>query len=169
MWLVMRRNYNDDLTLGFGAMYNQELFGPYMVPLFLLNWQVSSKWNINGMIPVTARVEYKPMDNLTIGFNHFGLITTYYLGDEAYAGDYMERMSIDLSLFARQKLFGPVYLEGMVGRSFARSYKQYEGDQKVTFAIPLVTFGDNRTVKNVTFNDGILLQLKLVINILRPE
>lgn len=163
------KKFHDDLNLGFGAMYNQELFGPYMVPLLFLNWQVSSKWNINGMIPVTARVEYKPMDHLTIGFNHFGLITSYYLGHEAYAGDYMERMSIDLSLFARQKLFGPVYLEGMVGRSFARSYKQYEGDQKVTFAIPLVTFGDNRTVKNVTFNDGILLQLKLVINILRPE
>jgi hypothetical protein len=42
-------------------------------------------------------------------------------------------------------------------------------DQKVDLAIPLVTFGDNRTVKSVKFNDGLILQLKLVINILRPQ
>jgi hypothetical protein len=97
------------------------------------------------------------------------LSTSFYLGDEAYAGDYIERLSIDPTLFIRQKLFGPLYLEGMVGRTIARNYKQYAGDQKVDFAIPLVAFGDNRTVKSVKFNDGLILQLKLVINILRPQ
>ena len=163
------RRFHDDLAMGFGAMYNQELFGPYMVPLFTVNWQVSSKLNINGMLPITARVTYKVKDNLTVGFSHFGMSTSFYLGDEDYAGDYIERLSVDEALFVRQRLYGPVYLEAMVGRSFARGYKQYGGDQKVDFAIPLVTFGDNRTVKNVQFNDGIILQLKLVINILRPE
>ena len=163
------KRFHDDLALGFGAIYNQELFGPYMLPIFTFNWQASSKVNINGMLPVTTRINYKLSDHLTVGFSHFGLSTTYYLGDEAYAGDYIERLSIDETLFVRQRLFGPVYLEGMVGRSFARGYKQYAGDQKVDFAIPLVTFGDNRTMKNVKFNDGIILQLKLVINILRPE
>ena len=64
-----------------------------------------------------------------------------------YAGDYMERQSIDLSLFARQRLYKNFFIEGMVGRAFGRSYKQYAGDQKVSFAIPLVTFGDDRTAK----------------------
>jgi len=163
------RRFNDDLKLGFGAMYNQERFGPYFVPLFILNWQVSSKWNINGLIPITARIEYKAKENLTIGINHFGMSTSYYLGDEAYAGDYIERLSIDPTLFVRQKLLGPLYVEAMVGRTISRGYKQYAGDQKVDLAIPLVTFGDNRTVKSVKFNDGLLLQLKLVINILRPQ
>ena len=163
------KKFHDDLTMSFGAMINQEFFGPYLVPLVNLYWKLSSKWTIEGMLPVTARVNYQVNENLTAGFNHFGLITTYYMGDEAYSGDYMERQSIDLTLFARQRLFGPLFLEGMVGRSFGRSYKQYAGDQKVDFAIPLVTFGDNRTAKNVTFNDGILINLKLVINIRRPE
>ena len=162
------RRFNDALKLGFGAMYNQERFGPYFVPLFILNWQVSSKLNINGLIPITARIEYKAKENLTIGINHFGMSTSYYLGDDAYAGDYIERLSIDPTLFVRQKLFGPLYLEAMVGRTIARGYKQYSGDQKVDLAIPLVTFGDNRTVKSVKFNDGLILNLKLVINILRP-
>lgn len=167
--LTYEKKFSENLTMAFGAMYNQELFGPYMVPLVTLNWQLSSRWSINGMLPVTARVNYLVNDNLTVGFNHFGLITTYALGEEAYAGDYMERQSIDLSLYVRQRLFGPLFVEAMAGRALGRSYKQFAGDQKVDFALPLVTFGDNRTVKNATFNDGFILTLKLVINIPVPE
>lgn len=168
--LVMyEKKFHDDLTMGFGAMYNQELFGPYLVPLVNLNWQISGKWSIAGMLPVYVKAKYKVNDNLTVGFSHFDLITTYYLGDDAYSGDYMERQSIDLSLFGRQRMFGNFYVEGRVGRTFGRSYKQYAGDQKVSFAIPLVAFGDNRTVKNITFNDGIILNLRLVYNIQIPE
>jgi len=160
---------NENLNLGFGAMYNQEFSGPYLVPLFLLNWQVSEHWYIEGMIPVTAKVHYRINEGLDVGFNHFGLMTSYYLGNEDYAGDYLERQSIDLSLFARQRIFGNFFVEGMVGRSVGRVYKQYAEDQTVKFAIPLVTFGDERSVKNVNFNDGMIFTLKLIFNLKVPE
>jgi hypothetical protein len=166
--LNYEKTFSEDLTMSFGAMYNQELFGPYLVPIVDLHWQLSDRWRIDGMLPVTARVVYKVNDNMSAGFNHFGLITSYYLGDEAYAGDYMERQSIDLSLFLRHRISGKFFVEGMFGRALGRSYRQYAADQKVDFAIPLVTFGDNRTVKNVTFNDGMILTLKLVYNVVFP-
>jgi len=93
----------------------------------------------------------------------------YYLGDEDYAGDYMERQSIDLSLFARQRIHGNFFVEGMVGRSFGRSYTQYSGDETITFGIPLITFGDERTPNNVTFKDGMIFTLKLIFNMKVPE
>jgi hypothetical protein len=166
---TLEKKFSDQLFMGYGAMYNQERFGPYLVPLVNLEWYISDRWSIIGMLPVTGRVNYRINDNFFVGFNHFGLITSYYLGEDAYAGDYMERQSIDLSLYARHRLFSIVFLEAMVGRSFGRSYTQYGGDEKVDFAIPLVTFGDNRTAKNVTFNDGLLLNLKLVLNVNRPD
>jgi hypothetical protein len=164
-----QNDINDNLNLGFGAMFNKELFGPYVVPLFLLDWQVSDRWFLEGMIPVTFKAHYRVNKGLDVGFNHFGLITTYYLGDEAYEGDYMERQSIDLSLFARQRIYKLIFIEGMIGRTFGRGYKQYAGDQTVSFAIPLVTFGDERTVKNSTFNDGLIFTLKLIVNMQRPD
>jgi hypothetical protein len=167
--LSYQNDLNENLSLGFGAMYNQEFFGPYFVPLFLLDWQVSERWYIEGMIPVTAKVHYRVNEGLDVGFNHFGLITSYFLGDEEYAGDYMERQSIDLSLFARQRLFGSFFIEAMAGRSFGRGYKQYAGDQTVKFAIPLVAFGDERNVKNVTFNDGMIFTVKLIFNVQVPD
>lgn len=160
---------SSDFSWGVGGMYNQEFFGPYFVPVFLLNWQVSEKWYIEGMIPVTAKVHYRVNEGLDVGFNHFGLTTSYRLGHEDYAGDYIERFSVDLSLFARQRLFSNIYMEGMVGRSFGRGYKQYAGDQKVDFAIPLVNFGDMRVAKNVTFKDGMIFTLKLIFNMKVPE
>jgi hypothetical protein len=167
--LAYVKEFHQDLSLGFGAVYNQELYGPYMLPICILDWNLSDKWNIKGDIPITTRIKYQANDNLAMGLNYFGLTTSFYLGDEAYAGDYIERFSVDLSLFARQRLFGNFYIEGMAGRTMGRNYKQYTGDQKVDFAIPLVTFGDNRTVKNVRFNDGIILQAKLILNMPIPE
>lgn len=164
-----QNDLSEDLNLGFGAMYNQELFGPYMVPLFLLNWQVSERWFLEGMIPVTFKAHYRVNEGLDVGFNHFGLITTYYLGDDEYAGDYIERQSIDLSLFARQRIYKNIFIEGMVGRSIGRSYEQYDGDQTVSFGLPLITFGDERVVKNTTFNDGMIFTLKLIFNMKRPD
>ncbi len=166
--LTYEKEFNEELTMAFGAIYNQELFGPYLVPLVDLHWQIAPKWRIDGMIPVTLRVVYSVNDNMSVGFNHFGLITTYALGHDAYAGDYMERQSIDLSLFLRQRLGGNFFVEGMVGQAMGRSYKQYAGDQKVSFALPLVTFGDDREAKNETFKGGMILTLKLVYNIAFP-
>ena len=166
-----KKKFRDEFAIGGGLIYNSELFGPYMVPFLDINWQFASKWRLKGMIPITARVEYTVNENLQLGFNHFGLITTYALGKEPYSGDYMERQSIDLSLFARQRLFGNIFIEGMVGRTVGRKYRQYEGDQKVDFAIPLVTFGDDRVIKNeyAAFKDGMILTLKLVYSIPLPE
>ncbi len=169
--VAYKKKLRDELSIGFGAIYNTELFGPYMVPFLDLDWQVSSNWRIKGMIPITARVEYTVNENMLVGFNHFGLITTYALGNEDYAGDYMERQSIDLSLFVRQRLAGNIFVEGMAGYAVGRKYRQFEGDQKVDFAIPLVAFGDDRVIKNefASFDNGIILTLKLIYNMPLPD
>ncbi|NQU53749.1 MAG: hypothetical protein HQ522_14560 [Bacteroidetes bacterium] len=157
--------FNKDLSMSFGAMYNQELFGPYVVPIVNLYWQLSEKWIIKGMLPITLKINYKASENLTIGFSHFGLMTSYYLGDPQYEGDYIERQSVDPALFARLKLSGNFYLEGKVGRTFGRSYTQYASDQKVDFSLPLVGFGDDRIAKNTTFKDGFFIDVGIVYSI----
>lgn len=166
---LYENKFNTDLTMSFGAMYNQEKFGPYLVPIVNVNWLASEKWRIKGMMPVTLKVNYLANDNLTLGFSHFGLITSYYLGSPEYAGDYVERSSIDLSLFARQRIAGNVFVEGKVGRTMGRSYAQYAGDQKVDFSIPLVGFGDERVAKNTDFEDGFFVDVSLVYSIPIPD
>ena len=164
--LVMyEKKYREGLKMGFGAMYNQEFFGPYLVPLVNLDWKISEKWSIVGLFPVYGKVKYQVNERFSAGWSHFGLITTYRLGGPEYQGDYIERKSIDESLFARYKLFGDIYVEGRIGYALGRSYAQYEADQKVDFSIPLVGFGDQRVQKNVSFHDGVIASLRFVYSI----
>lgn len=166
---MYEKKYSEALTMSFGLMFNQELFGPYFVPLINLNWQPSEKFRIAGLLPIYAKISYIVNENFNFGISHFGLITTYAMNDPEYKGDYIERKSIDLSLYGRYRIAGNFHLEGRFGRSLGRSYAQYEKDQKVSWAIPLVTFGDDRVQKNIDFKDGLILDIRIIYNIPIPE
>ncbi len=163
--VVYEKKYSDKLKIGYGAMYNQEFLGPYLVPLINLDWKLSDRWSINGSLPVYAKINYKVSDRFTAGISHFGLATTYRMGYSEYEGDYIERKSIDETLFGRYRITGNIYVEGRFGYAFGRSYAQYEADQKVDFSIPLIGFGDDRIQKNVSFHNGWIANLRFVYNI----
>ena len=163
--VLYEKKFREGLKMGFGAMYNQEFFGPNLVPLVNVDWQISERWSVTGLVPIYGKVKSKVNERFSTGWSHFGLITTYRLGDPAYEGDYIERKSIDESLFARYQLFGNIYLEGRFGYALGRSYAQYEADQKVDFSIPLISFGDNRTQKNISFHDGLIASIRFIYNV----
>lgn len=163
--VLFENKYNKNLMLRFGALYNAEPFGPSLTPLLHVDWKISSKWSILGMLPIYAKVNYKVNKNFTTGFSHFALITSYRLGNLAYENDYIERSSIDLTLFARQRMFGNVFIEGRLGYAVGRSYAQYGQDQKVDFRLMIINFGDNRTAKNVMMKGGPIANLRLVYNL----
>ena len=162
---LYEKKFREGLKMGFGVMYNQEFFGPNLVPLVNLDWQISDRWSIAGLFPIYGKVKYKVNGRFSTGWSHFGLITTYRLGDPAYEGDYMERKSIDETLFARYQLYGNIFLEGRFGYALGRSYAQYEADQKVDFTLPLVGFGDNRIQKNISFHDGFIASVRFIYNV----
>jgi len=162
---LYEKKFREGLKMAFGALYNREFFGPNMVPLVNLDWQISERWSVKGLFPIYGKVKYKVNEKLSAGMSHFAFVTTFRLGDPAYEGDYLERKSIDESLFARYQLFGNIFLEGRFGYAFGRSYAQYEADQKVDFSIPLVSFGDNRTQKNISFHDGLIASIRFIYNV----
>lgn len=166
--VMYEKKYSSKLEIGFGALYNQEFFGPYITPLINLNYQLSNRWSIVGLLPVYVKVKYKINDKLSTGISHFGLTSSYRLGELEYNGDYIERNSIDETLFARYHLTKNIHIEGRFGYAFERSYTQYEANQKVDLSMPLFDFGDDRTQKNISFHDGWIFNLRLVYNISIP-
>jgi hypothetical protein len=121
------------------------------------------------MLPVYSKLSYKVNQNLDMGLAHFGLVTSYYLGQSDYAGDYIQRNCIDLTLYGRQRIAGNIFVELRGGMALGRSYDQYAGDQKVTLGLPLVYIGDDRTIKNTNFKSGPILDLRLVYSIPLPK
>jgi hypothetical protein len=161
---IYEKVYHNKLKVGYGVLYNQEAFGTNIVPLVNLDWKISERWSVSGLLPIYSKVKYKVNDNLNVGIHHFGLVTSYRLGDEAYQNDYIERRSIDIGLFARYLIYGGIHAEGRFGYSLGRSYAQYSQDDKIDLALPLATIGDDRTQLNESsnFNNGAYINLRLV-------
>lgn len=159
------KRYSENLKIAFGALFNQEFFGPNLVPLIDLDWKINKKWSVVGLYPVYGKVKYKFSERLDGGWSHFGLVTTYRLGDENYQGEYIDRRSIDETLYARYRVFGDFFLEGRFGYALGRSYEQYEADQKVDFTLPLISIGDDRIAKTASIHDGWIASLRLVYSI----
>lgn len=162
---LYEKRFHKALTMRFGVSYNQELFGPFVVPLVYLNWQLSEKWNIAGLLPIYGKVNYRVNDDLTAGLHYFGLVTTYRLGNDLFAEDYIERRSIDLSFFGRYRIAGNLHAEIRTGIALGRDYRQYAGNDRVDFALPLINFGDDRVQQNISFNGGPFIRGQLVYNL----
>lgn len=161
---IYEKVYHERLKIGYGVLYNNEAFGTNLVPLVNLEWKISERWSISGLLPIYSKIKYKVNEKLNVGLYHFGLVTSYRLGEEAYQNDYIERRSIDLGLFARYNITGDVYVEGRYGYSFGRSYGQYDQNDKIDLALPLATIGDDRTQINESsnFSNGAYAHVRLV-------
>jgi len=156
---------NDHFMMRYGILYNGELFGPLLVPLIYLDWQVNDRWSIVGLMPISLKVNYQMSERVIAGFSHFGFITTYRLGQAPFETDYIERNSIDEALFIRWKVIGNLNIETRLGYSLSRVYEQYSEDQKMTLRLSIIHIGDNRMQKNVNFDSGPIASLRLVYNL----
>ncbi|MCK5168985.1 MAG: hypothetical protein KAQ75_03820, partial [Bacteroidales bacterium] len=64
---------NDNYTWRVGVIYNQEFFGTYIVPVFYLDWNMTSKIKVKGLLPVYGKVFMQPSEKLSYGLHFIGL------------------------------------------------------------------------------------------------
>ena len=166
---LYEKRYHEKLRLRYGFLFNQELAGPLLVPLVDVLWQFRPKWSLSGLFPIYGKLNYHANEKLTVGLSHFGLITSFDLGGQSQ-GTYMERTSIDLSLFASYNLFGNVFAEGRIGYALDRNYEQYNEDENIDLRISIFRIGDNRgDPLNATFADGLIASLRVVYSLPLPD
>ena len=162
---LFEKRYSERLLLRYGALYNKELFGPNIVPLVSIDFKFGDRWSLTGMFPISLKLAYHQNQNLAFGFSHFGLTTTYLLGNENYRGDYIERTSIDLNFFVRQRIGGNLHVEARLGYTLNRKYAQYSEEDQLDLRLLIFNFGDDRVQKNVNFKNGPIANLRLVYNL----
>ncbi len=163
--LAYEKIKSKNLTWRAGVLYNQEFFGPYLIPILYLDWSITSKLKFTGMLPIYGKLYIQPSENLTTGLHFIGLTTSYRINENGYTNYYVERNSIDLSYFVNKQLAKNIFIEGRVGYSLTKDYALYAENQKVNFAIPLHYFGDNRIRSNNTYEGSPFIHLKLFYSI----
>lgn len=164
--LMYEKKKNENLTWRTGIYYNNEAFGTLIVPLLYLDWNATKKLKVQGLFPIYGKVFVQPKPQLSYGVHFVGLTTSYSINEDQVDNHYVERNAIDLSLFANQKFFGNVFLEGRIGYSITKDYGLYAQGDKLDLALPLVNIGDDRNRLNtVSGSTTPFVHLRLIYSV----
>ena len=167
---MYEQRFNEKLRMRFGFMANREMSGPLLVPLIDVLWNMSERWSLSGLLPIYGKLKYQAGKKFSTGIAYFGLITSYALSDATLQQHYMERTSIDFSLFGRWRVFGDFHLEGRLGYALDRNYERYSENDNIDLRVSILKLGDKRGEPlNATFSDGPFAELRLVYNLPLPD
>jgi len=135
--VLMNYKKNKKIKYHFGIYYNQEYFGPFFIPLLGLDWKVSPKINIFGILPSTANFEYKFNKILYAGASYKSITASYRLGDGTFLRDGGKlghnQIKVYVNLYATKNIV--FYAE--TGYTFLRSYHQYDADNELLSVNPV--------------------------------
>lgn len=94
--LVLSVKYSDNFKLKYGCYYNQEFFGPLILPLIGLDWKVNEKLRVFGNLPINATAEYTVSNRFSAGL-FFNANSMSYLKDKQL--QYIHKSTQELSAF----------------------------------------------------------------------
>lgn len=158
--VLMSYQKSNNLTYRFGLYSNRELFGPFFVPIFGFYYlSPNKKFETKAVLPLSMDLNYGIFSNVRLGLNFRGQVRSYNLntpfGNEAER--YIHKSSQEIYSYFQYGLSNGIHFQFSLGRSIGRYFRIYE--EKVSAAIPLVYFGDDRTQLNTDFSNGWLFKL----------
>ena len=157
---LVKYTKKENLKYSVGAYYNGELFGPFIVPLIGLYYKSSSeKFEANFTLPIWADINYKLNDFMKVGANFSAFVRSYHLSEN---NAYVVRKSNDVFGYLQFNLTKSILLQTKTGYTIGRSYKVYNYSDKTDLGLSAFRFGDERTVLNPTFKDGIAFKVRLI-------
>lgn len=146
----------------FGIYFNQELFGPFLVPLLGFYYQSKNKkLEANFTLPVSADMNYQIIKKMKLGLNFNATVKSFFAHD--FNNNYITKSTNELFAYLQFNL--PSYrvlLEPQVGYSIARSYRIYDTTDKLDLKISAFKFGADQKPLNYGFKDGLIFKIRLV-------
>ncbi len=147
-----------------GAYVNTEFFGFFVVPIYGIDWNITSRWSLTGDIPIWAKVNYKASEKLNLGFSYMALVSSYRLTGE-FNNDYISRFAIEPVIYAETPIVKNFYLKGKIGYTLGRDYPVYDRDDKLDWKLSMVEFGDERTPLNSNIKDGMFFEISIAYKV----
>lgn len=158
----------ENLNFKTGLYYNSELFGPFFVPMLGMYYQSpNKKFEANIMLPLQADISYQVLPFMNVGCNFNGQIRSYHLNHitDANQSTYVTKSTNELFAYLKFNVTKNISLQTKVGKSFGRSYKVYNENDKVNFGLPLTFVGHKREQLNSNFSNGLIFQATLIYRI----
>lgn len=158
--VLMKYIKSEHLNYKFGVYGNNELFGPFIVPIFgFYHLSSSEKFEAKILLPLSVDLNYSVKKDVRFGLSFKGQVRSYHvnqpLGTEA--DRHLVKSTNDIYSYFQYGTKKGLNFQLGFGRSIGRTYRMY--DDKVSLALPLFNFGDNRTQLNSDFSDNWLIKV----------
>jgi len=147
-----------------GLYFNTEFSGPFVVPLFGLNWDISPKLSIVGDLPIYAKLKYKTGNNFSTGVGYIALVSSYRLSGE-FNDAYTSRYAIEPYVFAEVRFVKNIYFIGKIGYTMDRDYPVYEKDDRLDWQLSFIDFGEFKNQLNPVINNNFFFELSLAFRV----
>ena len=165
---IAKKKKNDFLSYKFGAYFNGDLFGPFLVPLFGFYYK-KDNWEMDIIIPSYAKINYNLSSKVTTGINWRATVKSYHLNNSNITTHqnslYMHHLSNEVGVHLSYEPIKGVIIRAISGVSLGRSFRVYENGDKIDFGLSLFRFGDNRNQLNSDFKNGQFYRLELCYRI----
>lgn len=160
---IFLQNYicTDKLKLKAGLYYNREAFGNFFVPLAAVDWQVTSRINLYGIIPTNYKAEYTIVKNKLYTGLCFKSFTRSFRLSKNENQDYVRYDEMQLKLFLDGFVYKKLLLFGELGYALGKNPLQYTVDTKVlSNSNPVFTPVRNGPI----FNIGVAYRMRFDLN-----
>jgi len=158
--VLMKYKKKENFKYHIGLFYNNDLFGPFFVPLLGLYYKSpNDKFEINMTLPVWADMNYRLTNVLTVGANFTAFVRSYNLSETP---NYLVKKTNEIFGYLQFNINKSVLIQTKVGYSLGRSYRKYDETEQVDVGISAFRFGDKRNVINPDLNDGLIFKVRLL-------
>jgi outer membrane receptor protein involved in Fe transport len=157
---IFLENYvhSEKLKIKAGLYYNREAFGNFFMPLVGLDWKVSDRLNLYGILPTSYKVEYAFAKNKLYAGVNFRSLTRSFRLSKAQNLDYVRYNEIQLKLFVDYFIYKKVLIFGELGYSVGKNPWQYTYNTKIeTLRNPVYTPLKSYPVLNI----GVAYRIRL--------
>jgi hypothetical protein len=146
---------SSNITYRFGVYYNSEFFGPLVIPLAGLDWKISSKDNLFGILPQILTYEHKISSKFSWGGAYRMYNNSYRTGTLNYSliPTYMRINEMQLLLTADAYLSKHIVFNMEAGHSLFRRIRFGTDDSKKDY------YSDEDV------NDGFLFKASLIYRV----
>ena len=155
-------NNSENLSQRLGLYFNTEFFGPFLVPLYGIDWKFKQKWRLYGLFPFSMAIENRNSAVIAYGLVFNAIINSFRPMHSIASVGYIQRNSNELNFYFDYFFFKNFVFEGRIGYSFGRKYTGYHEKDKVDLQISLVRFGDHRPEIKPIIEDGMIIQLSIL-------
>ena len=150
---------NETANISYGFLYNNQLFGPFIVPLIGYYTKVNDI-EVNILLPQNMDVNYKVNPNIFIGLKFNGKMNSYALESNAFGlnqNTYLSANENQLGTYLDYN-YKNFHFSIFGGYSFMSSYKIYSDLDRTNLSLFMLKFGDNRYQLNDDLKNGFVIK-----------